>query len=1006
MHISIHSFRRKRTLVAAFLILLLTAAAQEPGDTYTMLQEGFHRPPDSARPRTWWHWTNGNVTMEGITKDLEWMKAVGIAGFQLADVAFGMGQEIDEKRFFMSPEWLDAVRHAAEEADRLSLEMSMFSSAGWSLTGGPWVKPEQAMKKAVWSRTAVSGPGRVHDTLPVPPSNIGPIRDLNRGGRPGPSAAFYRDQLVVAFPTPPDAQGDAALKPGSAGRPVHGGDQGHGDQPARSGDPVIITSAGPMDTSPLTDQSLNTSVTLPGTADQSPAWIQFSYERPVTVRSFSIASRQGIPFGRVLASEDGISFRTLVTLPGTQNYRPGTVRTYSVPETTAPVFRLEMSGAPPQPAEVMAETPPAYPEAFTLSECKFHSLARIHRWEDKAGFSLQFEYGSTPTPEASPGSIVPGDRVIDLTGHMDENGVLDWNVPEGDWTILRMGYSLTGAQNRPAVAAGLGYEVDKLNEDHTRAYLEGYFGPLEEKLGPLVGNPLQYLMLDSWEAGMQNWTDDMVEEFRERRGYDPVPFLPALAGYIVSGSEKSDRFLWDFRRTLADMFAENHYGTVTRFAHEKGMGTYSEATGVSLEVMEDALLSKKMVDIPMGEFWVRDLHPFPMYHVDVRGAASASHVYNKGLVAAESFTGGNFESPSTLKRVGDYWMTQGVNRFVFHTSAHQPLDTKPGNTMVGTHLHRNITWAHLARPFMDYLSRCTFLLQQGHFVADIAYLLDEGAPSTMPFWGDGLTPAPPPGHDYDYLNADALLHLAETDDQGNLVLPGGAAYKVLVLPPRSVRMSSGVLEKLRDLVHSGATILGPPPEGPAGLSGYPENEPGAGELIHELWGDLDGIGRTRRYVERGMVVWGISLPSLLEEKGVTPDVEGTFSQEQVTWIHRHWNGTDIYFISNRTPEDMAIPLHFRVKDGRPEYWDPGTGQITPAAWSANETGVTVPVRLPEYGSVFVVFHPATSGGLGGGEPPGGRQPNEWIRSGRSSGLHPPCLHPPGLHPPVRRTGNR
>jgi hypothetical protein len=274
---------------------------------------------------------------------------------------------------------------------------------------------------------------------------------------------------------------------------------------------------------------------------------------------------------------------------------------------------------------------------------------------------------------------------------MSKDGILRWNVPKGKWTIMRFGYSLTGAKNRPAVPVALGYEVDKLSRKHTEDYINRYTEPLTKALGPLYGKSLRYMMMDSWEAGIQNWTDEMISEFQKRRGYDPTPFLPVMAGHVVNSAEVSDRFLWDFRRTLVDMFAENHYKVVTEFLNQQGIQTYGEAGGVSLETIEDALLYKKYVDIPMGEFWVKDLHPSSMYYEDVRGAASSSHVYGKNLVAAEAFTGGNYEAPFTLKKISDYWFTQGINRLVFHTSAHQQLDTKPGNAMVGTHLHRNIT---------------------------------------------------------------------------------------------------------------------------------------------------------------------------------------------------------------------------------------------------------------------------------------------------------------------------
>ena len=287
-------------------------------------------------------------------------------------------------------------------------------------------------------------------------------------------------------------------------------------------------------------------------------------------------------------------------------------------------------------------------------------------------------------------SSIPHDGLIDLTSKMTGDGSLDWDVPAGKWTILRMGYSLTGARNRPAPPTGSGLEVDKLSRKDVEAYFHGYTDPLADALGPLVGKSLRYVMMDSWEAGMQNWTDEMLSEFQARRGYDPRPYLPVLTGRVVGSADVSDRFLWDFRRTLADMFAENHYGTMAKLLKQRGIGIYAEAAGVSMEVIEDTLLNKSKVDIPMGEFWVRALHPELQYYVDVRGAASASHVYGKNLVATESFTGGGYEAPFTLKKVGDYWFAQGVNRIVFHTSAHQPLDTKPGNTMVGTHINRNI----------------------------------------------------------------------------------------------------------------------------------------------------------------------------------------------------------------------------------------------------------------------------------------------------------------------------
>jgi hypothetical protein len=924
---------------AGMLVLSIAASAQSTGGR---LEHGFADPPDAAKPRTWWHWTGSNITLEGITRDLEWMKRVGIAGFQLADVNAGGGQSVNKKVVFGTPEWLEAVRHAAAEAERLGLEMTIFSSAGWSETGGPWVKPEQAMKKLVWSETSLAGPVRYKGKLPQPPSNNGPIRNLlPGGGRPGAAAPrdpiHYGDSVVLAYRTPPDEVRMADFKP------------------------KVTTSAGQLDAAPLLDDDLNTALTIAAPQGGGPAWVQFEFASPFKARAISLAGRGGIPVGRVLVSDDGGDFRTLVTLPGAQLYRGGLARTFAFPETTARFYRVEMTGAPLRPAEVMNQAQTQSASEYTLMEVVLHAGARIHRWEEKAGFSFLFEYESVPTPAVPADALIPAPSVVDLTTKMTADGTLDWEVPSGKWTILRFGYSLTGAKNRPAVPAGLGYEVDKLSRKYLEDYLRGYTDPLARTLGGLYGKSLRYVLLDSWEAGMQNWTEEMLNEFRHRRGYDPLPYLPVLAGRVVASAEVSDRFLWDFRRTLADMFADNHYAAATEFLRRQGIGTYGEAAGVSLEIPEDTLLNKKHVDIPVGEFWMRDLHPPAMYYADVRGAASAAHVYGKTVVAAESFTGGGYESPFALKQIVDYWFAQGVNRIIFHTSAHQPLDTKPGNTMVGTHINRNITWAEQAGPFMTYLARNSFMLQQGLPVADLAYLLNEGAPSTMPFWGAGLRPAPPAGYDYDFVNTDALLNRMSVSTNGMLVLPDGVSYRLLVLPETD-RMTVPVLRKIRELVSGGATVLGPKPSKSPSLAGYPLADREVLSMASDLWGDLDGVSRTKRAYGKGAVVWGLAPAEVLASLRVLPDLEYSRGLDaDLAWIHRREGDTDIYFVANRADRAQDLEVRFRVGGKEAELWHADTGTSEPASYSTSDGRTTVPLHLEGRESVFVVFrHPATS----------------------------------------------
>lgn len=918
-------------LFFVFLLIAVAPAASAQA-VVDSIATAFRHPPEDAAPRTFWHWTGGNITREGMLKDLRWMKQAGIGGVQIGDLSAGCCQTIADKVPFRSLQWYQDVRLAATETQRLHMEMSLFSSAGWSLAGGPWVKPAEAMKKLVWSDTVVQGPMDFRATLPHPPVENGLFQNMSRARKSDP--VFYGETAVLAFPTPADEQDAAGLHP------------------------EVTTSAGPVDGTPLLDGDLNSGLSVRAPEKGGPAWIQFKFQTPFTARAVSIAAPRGIPFGRLLTSTDGRHYTPVAVMPGPQNYRGGKVRTFSFPAVTATYFKVEMTAAAPSPAEVILQPRPHGDSVYTLTELTLHSGARINRWEDKACYeSFLDNYTTSETPCFPAAATIDTATIVNLSGKMDTDGTLHWNIPSGKWTIMRFGYSLTGAKNRPARPGGLGYEVDKLNPKYVKKYLDGYLDSLAQVLGPLFGSALSYVTLDSWEAGMQNWTDDMVQEFKKRRGYDPTPYLPALAGRVVGSPAVSDRFLWDFRRTLADMFAENFYGTVTAYLHDKGLKTYGEASGVSLVIPEDALLNKKMVDIPMGEFWVHHLHPESMYYMDVRGAASAAHVYGKPLVGAESFTGGGYQDPYTLKSIADYWLTQGVNRIVLHNTALQPLDTKPGNMMVGTNFNRNITWANLARPFMTYLSRTCYMLQQGKFVADIAYLLKEGAPSSMPFWGAGLKPALPKGYDYDFVNTDVLLNRMTVAGDGSIVLPGGMRYRMLVLPPVR-RMTLPVLRKIAGMVKAGATVVGPKPVSSPSLAGYPAVDKAIRSLADSVWGDLNGISLTQSYYGKGRVFWGLPLAQVLSMVSVPADV--TFDKPlgaRLSWIHRRDGKTNIYFIANLTDSVQRVRGRFRATAPAVSLWDPVQGSITGVPCDTASGFSTVFLDLPRHGSVFVIFSP-------------------------------------------------
>jgi (4-O-methyl)-D-glucuronate---lignin esterase len=951
------------TLAGAALLF-----AQAAGQPRQALQAGFEIPPDSAKPRTWWHWTMGNVTETGITKDLEWMKRVGIGGSNLVDVNFGCCQEVQKKIYFGTPEWYAAVRHAAELSRQLGLEMSIDSSPGWSEAGGPWVKPDEAMKKLVWSETGVEGPQNFDAKLAEPPSNEGPVLDLNAGVRPD-APHFYRDVRIIAYRTPAEEVSMASLHP------------------------KATTNNGPVDDAALLDDNLNTSVQIDAPSEGAPAWLQYEFNQPFTARALWLGAHGRIPVGRVLASDDGVHFRTVAVMPGPQGYHGAAIRTFEFPAVTAKYFRIEFDGDGLLPAAVIHGGLAIPAAQYTITQAVFYSDARVNRWEDKGTFgSLMDRYDVVPTPRAPADAKIALDSVVDLTSKLDKDGVLHWQVPPGRWTILRMGYSLTGATNHPAIPSATGLEVDKFNAQDVRDYFNGYFGPIHEHLGNLVGTTLRYMTMDSWEAGMQNWTNGMIADFKRLRGYDPTPYLPVLAGHVVESADVSDRFLWDFRRTEADLYASQYYGTMESELKQLHMGSYAEASGVALEIPEDTLLNKSYIDIPMAEFWVHALHPESMYYVDVRGAVSAAHDYGKPIVATESFTGGGYEAPYTLKKIADYWFAQGVNRLVFHTSAQQPLDTKPGNTMVGTNINRNITWANLAKPLMTYFARVSFMLQQGDPVVDIAYLLPQGAPSTMPFWGAGLVPKPPAGYNYDYINTDVLLHRTSVNRDGSIhvdgsvAMPDGMTYRLLVLPPTK-QMTPEVLRKIHEMVADGATILGPRPMESPSLVDYPHADAEVRALAMDLWGDTDGVTDIQHAFGKGMVYTGLPVAEVLTRLNDRPDfASGGSLQNPPVWIHRRIADGDIYFVVNQSDAPVHLRARFRATAKCVQIWRPMNGSIStvavtdqlgaanahagallpdlsgnrqpgiqPAAYVDEQGFTVVPLDLAERESAFVLF---------------------------------------------------
>ena len=545
-------------------------------------------------------------------------------------------------------------------------------------------------------------------------------------------------------------------------------------------------------------------------------------------------------------------------------------------------------------------------------------------------------------PFANPAKALAGANAKDI---IDLTGKTEWDAPAGQWTLLRIGHTSTGMDTKPATAKGL--ECDKMSAEAVNFHIDQMFNPVWEDSPEKAGSTFKYLLLDSWEAKCANWTPRMPEEFRKRRGYDLRPWLPALTGRIVGNQEETERFLWDYRLTIGELVAENHFGVIQKRAHEKGMGLMSEAVGIFMPTVAEQLLCKKYTDVPMGEFWSGGQN-------DLKEAASAAHIYGQNIASAESFTSGPDilwrTDPYLIKAQGDWAFCMGINLLVFHRYAHQPWpDRKPGMVMGhwGMNFERTNTWWNQGSAWIDYITRCQSLLQQGRFQADLCYFYGEGAPLGLDY--EKISPAVPKGFDYDVCNADILLNLMEVKD-GRITTPSGMSYRVLVLPPGD-RMTLPVLQKIAKLVRDGATVYGPKPLRSASLAGYPGVDGEIAKLAGEVWGKCDGKTVTQHTYGAGKVVWGEPLEKVL---GVPPDF--TASQGNLLFTHRKDGETDIYFVSNQGKQAVTAECSFRVTGKVPEFWHPDTGRRERVALYSEKDGVTkLPVALDPSGSVFVVF---------------------------------------------------
>jgi len=554
--------------------------------------------------------------------------------------------------------------------------------------------------------------------------------------------------------------------------------------------------------------------------------------------------------------------------------------------------------------------------------------------------------------------------VIDLSGRF-RDGELVWSPPAGVWQVVRFVCSNNGQQLIAASTNSKGLFIDFLDPAATRFHFEYIISKLGLPKGGDPNSPLKSLDDDSMELheGIQ-WTTKFREWFQNHHGYDPVPWLPVLLGWTINDEDESGRFQYDYKKTVSDLLIYSHYTTGTEICAEYGLTRTAEAGGPGPPIWEtcpvDALKALGNVGIPRGEFWMGN----PRHIFLVKEIASAAHIYGKKYVDAESWTTWRRwrDGPFTRKLLVDRAFCEGLNRVTYHGFSHSPMDEGyPGRSYhAGVDMNPKIVWWSKARPFMDYLARCCYMLQQGMFVADVAYYYGDQAPNFWPLYHyvpekpmiDGLEA----GYDYDVVNTDVILNRMSVKD-GRIILPDGMSYRILVLPEKN-DIPLEVLHKLEELVLAGATVIGPKPSDVPGLNDYESKTEILRELAGKMWGGCNGITINVNNYGKGKIVWGYTPQQWLVKESVGPDFNCLTAEyaTSLDYIHKMSKYTDIYFVRNKSLAPVKANCLFRVKNRTPHIWDPSDGTIKQQfVFKTENSGIILPLVLPPGGSVFVVF---------------------------------------------------
>lgn len=909
-----------------FTCYLLTSGAcsHKPSSGLTLEQAWveFSKPEDSTRTKVWWFHGETETTREGITADLEAFKRVGVGGVVYYDQVHGEGVNAF---LAFSPEWWDMLRFAASEAKRIGLSFEANISNGY-VAGGPWITDKLSMQRLTAVDTLVSGGQKFDAVLTLP----------NR--------SEFWNVAVLAFPV-----------------------TASGWQTSLIQKPKVSCNLPELTAGDFLRHDVNL-VSIPAQKQGQAVYVVMDFRKEFTARSLTYKVRQrgkattgamnepGPPaedfygaayikqpdLGELEVSDDGITYRKICEIKPI--YQAAASRwhqkTISFPAAKARYFRLNLHDWC-HPGDSRPDMP--------FGNVILSSRARMDQWEEKAALYSEYILADQ-TPDYSKLEIIDPRQIVDITSKMNKDGRLQWDMPEGDWMIMRFVHEPTGGPTKHGRVNLKGLECDKMSREAVLVQWNNYFKRILDTL-IVAGIPPSGMIMDSHEAGSQNWTPGFEREFLKRRGYDIKTFLPSMMGYIVESKEITDGFLYDLRCTVSDLVSDNYFGTLDSLARSAGINFTAQATGNGLSLVADNVKAKGHVQKPQGEFWAKHTHG----SYDIKETSSAAHIYGKQIASAEAYTDAKFsQSLAEMKNLADFAYACHVNEFVICASAYQPwLDKYPGNTGGGRHycLNRNNTVWEYSRSFWDYQARCAGMMRKGTPVIDLCIYLGENPPIKL------IThrlPEIPKGYDFDVCTADALQNRMFAEN-GEIVLPDGMSYKMLILQGNN-DISLKTLRRIALLVKAGVPIYGSRPERSGSFNDIPY-EKEYQKLADELWGS-NPASSGNRSCGKGNIYWGISPEEALKREQIRPDCElnsENIPTNKVYFAHRRLVDAEMYFLNNHSANSFNDKINLRTLYTHAEYWNPLDGKRykLPVLSSGNE-GLLIQLILAPNESGFVL----------------------------------------------------